>query len=158
MYTNVTLNLSKVEDLIRQFSNETNIWKNWQKWLLWADIHHRDLWKHRRNGSFSNYMKVVWGYESSQAYTIVKAGYTIELLLNHPEFATSPLSLPDTLESAANLGKHPDEKIFSVWRDCDENNQPIPPVAMNLRGKSQRTLKIAKALENLKLMESLLKI
>jgi hypothetical protein len=153
MYSNKILSLSQVEDSIRQFSKEADIWATRKMWLLWADIHYRNLWKYGQNGGFDNYMKVVWGYQHSQAYKFVKAGCTIELLLNHHEFACSQIRLPDTLELAVSLGKHSDHKIFEIWQDCYENNKPIPPVAVNSRGKSKRILKIPKALEELNLRE-----
>jgi hypothetical protein len=93
-------------------------------------------------------------YQSSQAYQLIKAGCAIELLLNHPEFESSELRLPDKLESAVNLGRHPDAKMFEVWQDCCENNMSIPKTGVNARGKLKRTLKIYEALEKLNRLES----
>jgi hypothetical protein len=154
MYTKNKLSLCEIEDLIQQLAKKNDIWATWKLWLLFADIHYRSLWKYGRYGSFVNYVKIEWGHQSCQAYKLIKAGCTLELLLNHPEFESSGLSLPDTLESAVSLGRHPDVKIFGMWRDWCEEKIPISKTSENARVKSSGNLKIQEALENLNRLDA----
>jgi hypothetical protein len=58
MSTKTKPSLSELENWIRQLVQQQNIWATWKLWLLWADIHNRDLWKYGRYGSFVNYMGI----------------------------------------------------------------------------------------------------